>query len=94
MTAKPWIVRHRAGWCALPPGVEPDPEAWNDPTLCGYVVTMRGDGKRGMPDCPECLAELERAGREAETVRRCNACPAPATCSEFGRCTLEAEADR
>ncbi len=31
------------------------------------------------------------AAAEAEAVRKCNACPAPATCSEFGRCTLEAE---
>lgn len=31
------------------------------------------------------LAELE----EAEAVRRCNACAFPASCSEFGRCTLE-----
>jgi hypothetical protein len=29
----------------------------------------------------------ERA--EAEAVRRCNACTFPASCSEFGRCTLE-----
>ena len=27
--------------------------------------------------------------QEAEAVRKCNACPAPATCSEFGHCTLE-----
>ena len=25
----------------------------------------------------------------AEAVRRCNACPAPATCSEFGHCPLD-----
>lgn len=25
----------------------------------------------------------------AEEVCECNICPAPATCSEFGRCTLE-----
>lgn len=58
MTAKPWIVHHRDGWCALPPGAEPDPDACNDPTLCGYVVTLRGGSKRGLPDCPECLARL------------------------------------
>ena len=59
MTAgKPWIVQHRDGWCALPPGAEADPEAWNDPTLCGYVVTMRGGSKRGRPDCPDCLRLL------------------------------------
>ena len=46
------------GWCALPLGAEPDPEAFNDPTLCGYVVTMRGGSNRGMPDCPQCLAIL------------------------------------
>jgi len=33
-----WIVHHRDGWCALPLGAELDPEAVNDPTLCGYVV--------------------------------------------------------
>jgi hypothetical protein len=58
VTAKPWIVHHREGWCALPPGAVPDPDAWNDPTLCGYVVTMRGGSRRGTPDCPECLAKL------------------------------------
>jgi hypothetical protein len=26
---------------------------------------------------------------EAEAVRKCSACPAPATCSEFGRCPLD-----
>jgi hypothetical protein len=26
---------------------------------------------------------------EAEAVRKCNACPAPATCSEFRRCPLD-----
>jgi hypothetical protein len=26
---------------------------------------------------------------EAERVRRCNSCPGPASCSEFGRCVLE-----
>jgi hypothetical protein len=30
-----------------------------------------------------------RADQGARPVRRCNACPAPATCSEFGHCTLE-----
>ena len=60
MSGKPWIVQYREGiWCALPPGAEPDPEAFNDPTLCGYVITMRGGSKRGMPDCPECLALLK-----------------------------------
>lgn len=39
-------------------GTEPDPDACNDPTLCGYVVTLRGGSDRGMPDCPECLAIL------------------------------------
>lgn len=58
MSAQPWIVHHRDGWCALPEGAEPDPQAINDPTLCGYVVTMRGGHKRGKPDCPECLALL------------------------------------
>jgi len=58
MTAKPWIVHHRDGWCALPPGAVPDPDAYNDPTLCGYVVTMRGGSKRGTPDCRACLAIL------------------------------------
>jgi len=58
VSAKPWIVHHRNGWCALPAGAEPDPDACNDPTLCGYVVTLRGGSNRGMPDCPECLAVL------------------------------------
>ena len=62
---QPWIVQHRAGWCALPPGAEPDPEACNDPTLCGYVVTMRWASKRGKPDCPECLAVLARESTDA-----------------------------
>ena len=26
---------------------------------------------------------------DAEAVRKCNACPFPESCSEFGRCTLE-----
>ncbi len=67
MAAKPWIVHHREGWCALPPGAVPDPEALNDPTLCGYVVTMRGGSNRGIPDCPECLAlmETQAAGTSA-----------------------------
>lgn len=54
----PWIVQHRGGWCALPAGAEPDPEAFNDPTVCGHVVNMRGGTGRGWPDCPECLAKL------------------------------------
>lgn len=29
-----------------------------------------------------------------EDIRRCNACTAPATCSEFGRCPLDAERPR
>jgi hypothetical protein len=64
--AKPWIVHHRNGWCALPSGAVPDPEAWNDPTLCGYVVVMRGGSKRGTPDCTDCLTLLiQDAGTEA-----------------------------
>jgi hypothetical protein len=59
-TTRPWIVQHRDGWCALPPGAEPDHDAFNDPTLCGYVVTLRWASKRGKPDCPECLAVLAR----------------------------------
>lgn len=55
---RPWIVHHRDGWCALPPGAEPDPTGTNDPTLCGFVVTLRGGSKRGRPTCPECLAKL------------------------------------
>jgi hypothetical protein len=58
---KPWIVHHRDEWCALPPGAEPDPDAFNDPTLCGYVVVLRGGSKHGRPDCPECMALLESA---------------------------------
>ena len=69
MSAKPWIVQYREGWCALPPGAEPDPEAWNDPTLCGYVVNMRSGSKHGMPDCPECLALLADRGAPATAVR-------------------------
>ena len=57
----PWIVKHRFGWCALPPGAEPDPDAWNDPTLCGYVVNMRAGSERGMPTCDDCLALLVAA---------------------------------
>jgi hypothetical protein len=62
----PWIVHHRDGWCALPPGSEPDPEALNDPTLCGFVVTMRGGSKRGRPTCPECVAKLAAAAAGTE----------------------------
>ena len=58
---QPWIVNHRNGWCALPAGAELDPGACNDPTLCGYVVVLRGGSKRGVPDCPECLAILGAA---------------------------------
>ena len=69
-TSKPWIVQYRDGWCALPPGTEPDPEALNDPTLCGYVVNMRGGSRRGKPDCPECLALLAAMGRLNERTSR------------------------
>ena len=65
MTAQPWIVQHRKGWCALPPGAEPDPEAFNDPTLCGYVVTMRWGSKHGKPDCPDCLRLLAKPAESA-----------------------------
>jgi hypothetical protein len=58
MAGEPWIVHHRDGWCALPEGAEPDPDACNDPTVCGHVVVMRGGHKRGQPDCPECLTRL------------------------------------
>jgi len=51
---KPWIVRDRQGWCALPEGAEPDPDACNDLTLCGEVIVMRWDSKRGDPDCSKC----------------------------------------
>jgi hypothetical protein len=30
-----------------------------------------------------------QADQDARAVRQCNACPAPASCSEFGHCTLE-----
>ncbi len=33
--------------------------------------------------------ELVSEMTEAEKVRRCNSCPGPASCSEFGRCVLE-----
>ena len=69
MTTQPWIVQYREGWCALPPGAVPDPEAWNDPTLCGHVVNMRGGSKRGKPDCPECLALLAAAKSSTEKER-------------------------
>ena len=62
MPSLPWIVEHRQGWCALPPGAVPDPDAVSDPTLCRHVVTLRSSHKRGMPDCPECLALLARGG--------------------------------
>lgn len=52
------IVHHRDGWCALPAGAVLDPDAYNDPTLCGQVVVMRGGSDHGIPDCPECLAIL------------------------------------
>jgi hypothetical protein len=68
VAAKPWIVHHRDGWCALPPGAEPDLAALNDPTLCGYVVMMRGGSKRGMPDCPDCLAVLSARPAEVAAV--------------------------
>jgi hypothetical protein len=57
---RPWIVRHRDGWCALPVGATPDPDALNDPTLCGHVVNLRGGSRRGQPDCPDCLATIAR----------------------------------
>ena len=66
---RPWVVHHRDGWCALPPGAEPDPRALNDPTLCGYVVTMRGGSKQGLPDCPECVALLKAADKAEEVAR-------------------------
>ena len=58
MSTKPIIVQSAHGWCALPPGSELDPDACNDPTLCGWVVIMRWGSNRGMPDCPECVALL------------------------------------
>lgn len=60
------IVHHENGWCALPADADPDPLGQNDPTLCGYVVVMRGGSKRGMPDCPECLALLSVTAVQAE----------------------------
>lgn len=65
MSAKPWIVHHRDGWCALPAGAEPDPEALNDPTLCGYVVTMRGGSKRRQARLPGVPCRAERTSRSA-----------------------------
>jgi hypothetical protein len=35
------------------------------------------------------LVTQMRADEGTRAARRCNACPAPATCSEFGQCTLE-----
>jgi hypothetical protein len=69
VSAKPWIVHHRDGWCALPPDVKPDPLAQNDQTLCGHVVVMRGGHKRGMPTCPECIAMLA-CDEPVDTVNR------------------------
>jgi len=66
MTTKPWVVHHRDGWCALPEGAKPDPEAINDPTLCGHVVTLRVGSKRGWPDCPDCLAVLRKVGEACD----------------------------
>jgi hypothetical protein len=40
-------------------------------------------------DAASARAVISAADAEAEAVRRCNACAAPATCSEFGHCTLE-----
>ena len=63
MSRYPWIVHHRGGWCALPADAVPDPEAINDPTLCGYVVVLRGGHKRGVPSCTECLALIAPPAR-------------------------------
>ena len=68
--SKPWIVQWREGWCALPVDTEPDPEALNDLTLCGWVVIMRWQTRRGKPDCPECLALLAAMGRLSERTNR------------------------
>ncbi len=58
---RPWCVKHRDGWCALPPGAEPDPNATSDPTLCGQTVIMRTGSQHRAPDCPECRAALKKA---------------------------------
>jgi len=78
MSSKPWIVLCETGWCALPPGAEPDPDACNDPTLCGHVIILRWHSKRGMPDCPECLKILEGQSHNHMTrdIKPVGVCPA------------------
>ena len=59
MAVQSKIVRHREGWCMIPPGADFDPLALNDPTVCGYVVNLRSGSKRGKPTCPDCLVWLD-----------------------------------
>lgn len=54
----PWIVKHREGWCVSLDHPESDQPA----TACRMVVVMPGGVRQGIPTCPECLAELRKAG--------------------------------
>lgn len=60
-----------------------------DPNL---HLPKRDDGGALVP-CPHPW-HLPDPAREAEAVRKCNSCPFPASCSEFGRCPLDAPGPR
>lgn len=53
-------VKHRDGWCALKPHTKLDPDALQDHTACGYVVTLRTGSEVRTPTCPQCLATLTK----------------------------------
>ena len=56
MLCVPWLDRpsKKTFWCALPPGGIPDPEAKQDPTLCGFAIYLRTGLQDREPTCPDC----------------------------------------
>lgn len=55
---KPWIVKHREGWCISLDHPHNDQPA----TACGMVVVLPGGVKRGSPTCRACLRALAAGG--------------------------------
>lgn len=53
-----WCAKHRDGWCAVDPDVEPEEGTDSVHTLCGWVITFPGGFDHRAPDCPECTAIL------------------------------------
>ena len=53
--------------------------------LCGGRGGLPSGGRGDTIMTDELVSEMTKA----EKVRRCNSCPGPASCSEFGRCVLK-----